>query len=260
VAHRGANDRRAEMTIGAYRAAVSEGADALECDVRLTADWQLVAIHDRLVDRTSNGTGSVSRYPLAQLQAMDFGSWKYNSPGGEPELAADPANCQVATLRDILDIAVGAGREIGVAIETKHPTRFVGAVERAVAELLAEYDVVGRRGTGRVWVQIMSFSSLAVRRFARIRPDLPTMFLVEDIPPARYLLSTAPASARAVGLDRGLLVSAPEVVAEQQAEGRTVFVWTVDEPADVQRCLDLGVDGIITNRPGAVRQQVLAAS
>ena len=82
------------MTLGAYRAALAEGADGLECDLRLTVDWHLVAVHDRLVDRTANGTGSVSAMSLAQLRALDYGAWKYAAPGVSPggaARAADPA-------------------------------------------------------------------------------------------------------------------------------------------------------------------------
>ncbi len=76
VAHRGASDREPEHTLAAYLRAVETGADALECDVRLTADGHLVCVHDRTVNRTSNGTGIVSTLELAQLEGLDWGSWK----------------------------------------------------------------------------------------------------------------------------------------------------------------------------------------
>jgi len=73
VAHRGASEDEPEHTLAAYVAAVAAGADALECDVRLTADGHLVCVHDRRVDRTSNGRGVVSGLELAQLEGMDWG-------------------------------------------------------------------------------------------------------------------------------------------------------------------------------------------
>jgi glycerophosphoryl diester phosphodiesterase len=75
VAHRGASAERPEHTRAAYELALSEGADGVECDVRLTRDGHLVCVHDRRVDRTSNGTGLVSEMTLAQLRDLDFGSW-----------------------------------------------------------------------------------------------------------------------------------------------------------------------------------------
>lgn len=261
VAHRGSSAQYAEQTVGAYRAALADGADVLECDVRLTADWQLVAMHDRLVDRTTNGRGPVSSHSLAQLQELDAGAWKYAARSASPEataLAQDPDNTRVASLRDIIDLASRAGREVGLAIETKHPTRYVGAVEHALAEMLARHEIGGEPGTGGVWATMMSFSSLAVRRFRRIAPEVPTVLLVAAEQPVRRLLDTVPPSASTVGLDIAIVRRQPQVVAEQQERGRSVFVWTVDDPVDVALCVELGVQAVITNRPGPVRAQVHA--
>ena len=76
VAHRGASHDPPEHTLGAYVRAIEAGADALECDVRMTADGHLVCVHDRRVDRTSNGRGRVSALELAQLEGLDWASWK----------------------------------------------------------------------------------------------------------------------------------------------------------------------------------------
>src|ERR1700754_2721585 len=75
VAHRGASAERPEHTVAAYELALREGADGVECDVRLTRDGHLVCVHDRRVDRTSNGTGLVSELTLAQLREFDYGAW-----------------------------------------------------------------------------------------------------------------------------------------------------------------------------------------
>lgn len=90
VAHRGASEDAPEHTLAAYRKAIEYGADALECDVRLTADGHLVLVHDRRVNRTSNGRGAVSALELADLAALDFGSWKdrEESPTGTPTPSA----------------------------------------------------------------------------------------------------------------------------------------------------------------------------
>ena len=72
IAHRGASAIRPEHTLGAFRQAIRDGADAIECDVRMTLDGHLVCLHDRSVDRTSDGHGLVSRHTLRQLQALDW--------------------------------------------------------------------------------------------------------------------------------------------------------------------------------------------
>src|SRR5438309_8119165 len=83
VAHRGASEVEAEHTLAAYRRAIDDGADGLECDVRLTRDGVLVCVHDRRIDRTSSGRGVVSTLELADLAELDFGSWHR---GEEPDL------------------------------------------------------------------------------------------------------------------------------------------------------------------------------
>ena len=76
VAHRGASHDKAEHTLGAYVAALDAGAEALECDVRLTADGHLVCVHDRDLRRTARTRGLVSTMELADLSELDFASWK----------------------------------------------------------------------------------------------------------------------------------------------------------------------------------------
>ncbi|WP_282956632.1 glycerophosphodiester phosphodiesterase family protein, partial [Streptomyces albus] len=91
MAHRGASQEAPEHTLAAYRRAIEEGADALECDVRLTADGHLVCVHDRRVNRTSNGRGAVSALELADLAALDFGSWmdRHADPYESPDTTLD---------------------------------------------------------------------------------------------------------------------------------------------------------------------------
>src|SRR3954466_5085869 len=88
VAHRGSSADEAEHTLAAYRRAIDDGADALECDVRLTRDGVLVCVHDRRVDRTSSGRGVVSTLELADLAELDFGSW-HRDEAGDALLSAD---------------------------------------------------------------------------------------------------------------------------------------------------------------------------
>ena len=101
VAHRGASGDRPEHTLAAYELALAQGADGLECDVRLTADHELVCIHDRTVDRTSDGSGIVSEMTLAELRELDFGSWH---PSG--------ASASVLTLRELLTLTLDWRRPV----------------------------------------------------------------------------------------------------------------------------------------------------
>ena len=272
VAHRGASGTLAEHTLAAYKLAVDEGADALECDVRLTADGHLVCVHDRRVDRTSNGRGVVSTLELAQLSELDFGSWKARDDAGgtdgpdstaDTDAAddsdeadwADAEHTSVLTLERLLEFATGCGRRIELAIETKHPTRYAGLVERKLLELLHRFDLVTPADGERTPVRIMSFSQLSLRRVRELAPAIPTVFLMERVP-LRFRDGTLPHGARIAGPGIDLVRANPGYVAALHRAGHRVHVWTVDEPDDVELCLRLGVDTIITNHPRRVLDQL----
>lgn len=104
VAHRGSSHDTAEHTLGAYLKALDEGAEALECDVRLTADGHLVCVHDRDLRRTAANRGVVSMMNLAELDQLDFASWK--NPWADLDDEApdiDPDHRRVLTLRRLLE-------------------------------------------------------------------------------------------------------------------------------------------------------------
>ncbi|WP_033436207.1 glycerophosphodiester phosphodiesterase family protein [Saccharothrix sp. NRRL B-16314] len=223
VAHRGASTRRPEHTLAAYELALREGADGLECDVRLTKDGHLVCVHDRTIDRTSSGSGVVSELTLDELRRYDFGSWH----GGEP--------AEVLTLDALLGLASDHGTR--VFIETKHPVRYRGEVERALAEQL---------GGHRVDAVMMSFSVFAVHRFKQLRPDVPTVLLYDRLWPR-----TRPRFADYAGPGVQLLRRHPD-------RGQGVYTWTADDPADVALCRERGVRFLATNNPGATRAHLAA--
>jgi glycerophosphoryl diester phosphodiesterase len=279
VAHRGASTEAPEHTYAAYVAALEAGADGLECDVRMTADGHLVCVHDRRVDRTSNGTGLVSTLELALLQELDFGSWHAPRDPAEP---AGPAQAQtdpteqtnpteqtdqteqteqteepdrdargVLTLRRLLDLVAGHPRPVELAIEVKHPTRYAGRVERDLVALLDEYGWAPRRHDGPGPVRVMSFSASAVRRVRRLAPGLRTVFLMEPLV-YRARAGALPWGVPIAGPSMEILRARPEAVRRWHRAGHEVHVWTVDDPADFELCRSLGVDAVITNRPRAM--------
>ena len=103
IAHRGASAVEPEHTLRAYRRAIEMGADGVECDVRLTRDGVLVCLHDRTVERTSNGSGVVSAMTLAELRRLDFGVQPAADRG-------DPA--EILTLEELVDTLVAALNEL----------------------------------------------------------------------------------------------------------------------------------------------------
>ncbi len=253
IAHRGASDEEAEHTLAAYRRAFDHGADGVECDVRLTADHHLVCVHDRRVDRTSTGAGAVSALELARLEELDWASWKTTMrsklDAERPE--KDPERGRLLTLRRLLDTLVDTRQEVVTLIETKHPTRHGGDVERALVQVLRLFDLADGDQPRRPHVRMMSFSQRALARMQRLAPDLPLVYLVEPGVPSLALTGALPHQVTSVGLHVRLLRK-PKVVRAFQRRGHEVYVWTVDKAEDIDRCLDLGVDVIITNRPGRV--------
>ena len=165
VAHRGSSHERAEHTLAAYVKALDDGAEALECDVRLTADGHLVCVHDRDLRRTASTTGLVSTMNLAELDELDFASWK--SPWSDLDDEApdrDPSDGKVLTLRKLLEMVADYDRHVELAIETKHPTRYGGLVERRLVETLGDFGW-DRAGSP---ARVMSFSLNAVSRVRRL--------------------------------------------------------------------------------------------
>src|ERR671920_660128 len=200
LGHRGSSETAAEHTLAAYRAALDSGADDLECDVRLTRDGVPVCIHDRRVDRTSDGAGVVSTLALADLEELDFAG----APGGARIEEADHDGSGVLTLERLLDVVVEHRAPVELVIETKHPNRHGRSVERRVIDLLRARDLHRGPVPGRPSVRLMSFSALALARAKKLAPDLPTVFLMtRAVPP--LAAERPPGAADAVGPSVGFL-------------------------------------------------------
>ncbi len=252
MAHRGSSDLKAEHTLAAYVQAIDEGAEALECDVRLTADGHLVCMHDRRIERTSNGQGAVSTLQLEQLESLDWSSWKHPWQDLDDEFdEADQrgvADRSILTLERLLDTVRDYDRHVEVAIETKHPTRFAGLVERRLVELLDRYGWARpRRGVASP-VRVMSFSWMSLRRTLELAPTLQTVYLMDRVP-LRFRDGSLPLGASVAGPSIEIIRSHPEYVAKVHRAGSQVHVWTVNHPEDVELCAALGVDAIITDKP-----------
>lgn len=245
VAHRGASHDLAEHTLGAYLAALDDGADALECDVRLTADGHLVCVHDRDLRRTAASEGLVSTMSLAELDELDFSSWKNPWADFDDEaVELDASLGKVLTLRSLLETIRDYDRRVEIAIETKHPVRYSGLVERRLVETLDEFGWAGRGSPARV----MSFSWTALQRVERLAPELDVVMLIEK---AHHwpMLKRVIAPGWKVGPGIGELRDHPKLGRRLMASGRDIHVWTVNTAEDLDLCLSLGVKAVISDRP-----------
>jgi glycerophosphoryl diester phosphodiesterase len=252
VAHRGASFEKAEHTLGAYVAALDAGAEALECDVRLTADGHLVCVHDRDLRRTASQRRIVSTMELSELSELDFAAWK--NPWSELDDEApdhDESLDKVLTLRRLLEMVADYDRHIEVAIETKHPTRYAGLVEKRLVEMLRDFGW-DRAGSP---ARVMSFSFTALQRVERHAPDVQLVQLIDHV-------QVWPMLRRAIGKDwivgPGIaeLREHPKMCARLAKSGHDIHVWTVNTPEELQLCLDLGVKAVITDRPAFIIEQL----
>jgi glycerophosphoryl diester phosphodiesterase len=247
VAHRGASHEIAEHTLGAYLQALDAGAGGLECDVRLTADGHLVCVHDRDLRRTSGNRGLVSTMDLAELNELDFSTWK--NPWADLDDEApdqDEDLGRVLTLRKLLETVADYDRRVEVAIETKHPTRFGGLVEKRLVEMLHSFgwEVPGSPA------RVMSFSFTALQRVERLAPDVRLVQLVDKPALWPMLRRTVPKDT-IMGPGIALLREHPRVVESMSRRG-SLHVWTVNTEADLDLCLRMGVQAVITDRPSYV--------
>ncbi|WP_028660138.1 glycerophosphodiester phosphodiesterase [Nocardioides insulae] len=250
VAHRGGGGaHEAEHTLAAYAAALDAGADALECDVRLTADGHLVCVHDRTLRRVAGHPGLVSTMDLADLTDLDVTRGPQQWRGLDDDLPLREAPLgTVLTLRMLLELVRASPRPVQLAIETKHPTRYGGLVEHRLVRLLGEYGWTGADSP----VRVMSFSFTALQRTQRLAPELP---LVQLLDRAAYW----PLLRRAIGPDWAFgpgikeLLAHPELGPRISEAGHDLHVWTVNRPEELDLCLELGVRSVITDRPTYVR-------
>jgi glycerophosphoryl diester phosphodiesterase len=230
IAHRGASAVAPEHTIPAYEAAIATGADALELDVHLSADDQLVVIHDARLERTTDGRGAVRDHTARELKRLDAGGWFGRRFRGQ----------RIQTLSEVLERFRGRS---AFGIEVKAGSDFYPGIEERLVALLQIYDVLDR-------TLVASFDHHALRRCRDLDPDVRTGALVVG----RLLAPTALAPA---GILQALcvqadLLTAGDVTAAREA-GLDCYAWVVNDAAAARRLSAWGVAGIITDRPELIR-------
>jgi glycerophosphoryl diester phosphodiesterase len=245
IAHRGASAVAPEHTFAAYDRAVADHADVVECDLQLTKDGVLVCMHDTTVDRTTGGTatGRVDSFTLAQLRAMDFGSW----------FGPAFAGASIVPFEEQLRCYGDAG--VQFYAETKAPAEYGGKMEPALVKLLRRLDLVprGRADVNRSKVIVQSFDLSSLETVKRMAPSLPTAWLWVAPPPEAPADGTLPAGVDVMAPTDTAVLANPGLVAVVHADGGAVHTWTVDDPAEMEQLLDLGVDGLFTNHPNVLR-------
>lgn len=269
IAHRGASAYAPENTLSAFALAAEMGADWFELDCTLTADGEVIVIHDDRVDRTTNAKGAVGKMTLAELKKLDAGAWKDPRFAGERlptleealQLAREKKigvyieikNCQddSLTISAILDAAGANGpgmspnmkHRVGEMIERSKSRNVI--LTRKVIDLVRKYHMEKQ-------VVLQSFSPLVCATAVIEAPKVRTEQLAakDKKKPERWpiylrwtdLVQPAGFNPSVNDLDQAIL-------GRNKGAGRSVAVWTVDEEADMRRLAQWGVDAIITNKP-----------
>jgi len=232
IGHRGASADAPENTIAAFELALEQGADGIELDVHLTADGQPVVIHDFTLERTTDGAGPVSGRLLRELKRLDAGGWLDRRFRGQ----------RVQTLQEVLERFRERAR---FWIELKGGAALYPGIEERVVSIVEIYDVVDR-------VLVQSFDHAAIGRVRSLNREIPVGALVARAPLDPSLLSTEAISAICPGAE----VLTEALLAEIRRAGLGCYVWTVNEPAQMDRLVEWGVNGIITDRPGLLRARL----
>lgn len=227
--HRGASAAAPMNTIPAFELAAAQGADGIELDVHRSKDGHAVIVHDFTVDATSDGSGQVAEMTLAELKALDAGSW----------FSETFAGAQIPTLDEVFE---AVGSRLYVNVEIKSQTQETDGVEQVVADVIARHNMAQR-------VIVSSFNPLALQRFRALMPDVPLGFLYSPGMPVDTL-----ALMRELGLPHEARHPHESLIDIAymdwaKAEGYRVNTWTVNDPARGVELRDLGVDGIVTDVP-----------
>ncbi len=240
-AHRGGAALAPENTLAAFQNAARLGADALELDVRLTADGQLVVIHDETVDRTTNGAGKVIDQTVADLQKLDAG-YQFTPDNG----ATYPYRGQGVTIPTLAEVLAAFPGKI-VNIDIKDP------LPEAARRLAIEIDQANAGDR----VIVGSFYDNILAAFRKDAPAVATvagpgetrLFYVLQRLGLRFLHRALGDTYQVPLASNGFRLDTAAFIANAHKLNQRVDYWTVDEPAEMRRLLAQGADGIITDRP-----------
>lgn len=228
IAHRGNSSVAPQNTLSAFEAAWRGDADSIEIDVQLTADRQVVVIHDDSVDATTDGSGVVGELTLDEVRALDAGAWFAPAFTGQ----------RVPTFAEVVEfLTEHPGIELLLELKGAWTADDVRLVTEPIAAAGLEDRVVGQ-----------SFWPESVEALAEVAPGLRRGLLIFAVP------DDLVARCRELGVmtcnPHGDLVAAnPSLVDELHDAGIQVMVWTLDKPDEWAAAIEAGVDAIITNRP-----------
>lgn len=278
IAHQGGEIEHASNTMYAFKESLRKGADVIELDVHATKDQQIVVLHDSTVNRTTAGTGRVDALTLSEIQALDAAYWfipnigtinchcghadpEYTWRGVASGTVSPPAgysssDFKIPTLREVFREFPG----VLINIEIKNSAPDTIPYEKLLADLLREFD---RQDD----VIVVSFLDNAIEAFKAFAPDVHTATATGEtaafwasaqgpapgLPNPRYVALQVPVTFQGVTVIDG----AGRFIAKANASGFAVHAWTINQRAEMESLLDMGVQGIMTDRPSLLEQVLI---
>lgn len=238
-AHRGSSILAPENTFTAFDIAMKSSADVLEIDVRISRDDQVIVIHDALLDRTTNGIGTVINHNLVELKKLDAG-YRFQHSSGE---LFSGRNIRLPTLAELYEAYPDTTVNIDIKDKLLHAARLLAnTIERSGAE----HRTV-----------VASFHGKVLKYFRKIAPHIATSATFSEVAELYFLKqnnarlhSDKPAIALQIPRHYGTLrLDSQRFIDKIHAGGRLANFWTVNDPDDIRLLLERGADGIVTDRP-----------
>lgn len=228
-AHRGASAHAPENTLAAFQLAITQNSDGIELDVTLTADGQVVVIHDTSIERTTTGKGKVKSMDLSTLRQFDAGSWF--GPGFVGE--------RIPTLNEVLDLV---GDKVITNIEIKPNSSQFDQTTKKVASIVAQHSLKNK----------VIFSSFNPRALAQIHQQLPSVPIGILLRPGKLgalskLIFDGWVSYRSIHPHYSTVT--PKMIQRARDKGHRVIAYTVNHPEEIRRLYAMGIDGIFTDDP-----------
>ncbi len=242
ISHQGGDGLYPSNTLYAFEKSAEMGVDVLELDVHASRDGHLVVIHDETLERTTNGTGLVKEKPLAELQELDAGyTWSPERKGERFPYRGQ--GITIPTLEQVFQAF--PDYRINIEIKQTEPS-----ITESLCKLIREYNKQDQ-------ILVVSFHDSDIRTFRKLCPEVVTAGAPKEIRNfyilhrvfLANLFRSATDAFQVPEYQDDLHIATKHFVKNAQSKNVQVHVWTVDEVADMQRMIDLGVNGIITDRP-----------
>jgi glycerophosphoryl diester phosphodiesterase len=242
IAHRGASGHAPENTISAVKKAIELGANYVEIDVHQTKDKEVVVIHDATLDRTTNHIGQVNLYRLIDIEMFDAGA-KYSM---------DFKGEKIPTLEQVINETKGKAI---LLIEIKKGTVYYNGIEKNILKII-------EKTKAHDWVEVQTFYDPVVKNWLALDTNIPVhKLMVGNVFPfyIDYMLNAGSAIRKnrgAFGINPNLNWLGKKLLSKIREHEKSCYVWTVNDPKDIQKAINLKVDGIITNYPERVIRQI----